>query len=428
MSNLDYLIIVLASAFSALVQMEIYSKLVNDKLFKIDIRVILITIVCGILITINTYKNVSYSRPSINFIIMLIAETIYFKDNLSKTILYTLFCFLIMIIYEIILSCFVQFYFKDISTFDTNILFKVTFSLLSVGFTFLSCNFKFIKKIRKDILPKLLNSKIIIIVSAISLLVLYLIDVKYSFDLNDTTYLINSIIVIGVFILLIINIYNYYKINKEIEKTEILLNFMSKYEKIIDDNRINKHEILNNLLILKSFENKNSKEYIEIIDDLIARYDKKGMDFKNIYNLPTGLKGILYYKLYGLEEKKYNIRINISKQVTVSLKNLPRKEYIKLYRIINILIDNAIEASSKSREKMINIEIYKEESNNIIIIDNSFKGKLDLNMINNKNYSTKGKGRGLGLYILKSIINDSKKISLEQKIYKNIFSSKIIIK
>ena len=354
MSNLDYLIIVLASAFSALVQMEIYSKLVNDKLFKIDIRVILITIVCGILITINTYKNVSYSRPSINFIIMLIAETIYFKDNLSKTILYTLFCFLIMIIYEIILSCFVQFYFKDISTFDTNILFKVTFSLLSVGFTFLSCNFKFIKKIR-------------IIVSAISLLVLYLIDVKYSFDLNDTTYLINSIIVIGVFILLIINIYNYYKINKEIEKTEILLNFMSKYEKIIDDNRINKHEILNNLLILKSFENKNSKEYIEIIDDLIARYDKKGMDFKNIYNLPTGLKGILYYKLYGLEEKKYNIRINISKQVTVSLKNLPRKEYIKLYRIINILIDNAIEASSKSREKMINIEIYKEESNNIIL-------------------------------------------------------------
>ena len=32
------------------------------------------------------------------------------------------------------------------------------------------------------------------------------------------------------------------------EKSEILLNFMNKYENIIEDNSINRHELLNNLL------------------------------------------------------------------------------------------------------------------------------------------------------------------------------------
>lgn len=428
MSSLDYLIIALASAFSALIELEIYSKLVNDKLFKIDIKSIIITFVIGILITINTYSNTGYSKPIINFMLMIISSSLYFNNNISKTILYTLYCFLIMIVYEILLSSFVLFYFEDINKFDSNVALKVIFTLFSVGLTLVTCYLKPIKNIAHNYLSKILNKKVIIIIASISLLILYIIDVNYSLQLNKEIYFVNAIIVIGVFLLLIINVYNYYKINKEIQKTEILLNFMSKYERIIDDNRINRHEMLNNLLALKSIKDKNSKEYNDVLDELIVNYSKNNIDFKNAYYLPTGIKGIFYYKLNGLDEKGYNIKINVFKQISNSFKDLPRKEYLNLYKIIGILLDNAIEASAKSKDKIINIDVYKENGKKIIIIDNSFKGKIELNKINNKNYSTKGKGRGLGLYIIKNILNNNDYIKLEQSIYNHIFSSKIIIK
>ena len=129
-----------------MIELEIYSKLVNDKLFKIDIKSIIITFVIGILITINTYSNTGYSKPIINFMLMIISSSLYFNNNISKTILYTLYCFLIMIVYEILLSSFVLFYFEDINKFDSNVALKVIFTLFSVGLTLVTCYLKPIKR------------------------------------------------------------------------------------------------------------------------------------------------------------------------------------------------------------------------------------------------------------------------------------------
>ena len=211
------------------------------------------------------------------------------------------------------------------------------------------------------------------------------------------------------------------------EKSEQLLNFMSKYEKIIDEGRINKHEMLNNLLFLKSIEDKNSKEFNETLNDLINEYDKKGIGIKNIYNLPSGLKGIFYYKLSGLNEKGFNININISKQISSSLKKIEHKEYLILYKVIGILLDNAVEAAYKTKERIINIDIYKDNKNIIIEINNTFSNKIDFSIINDKNYSSKGKNRGLGLYIVKNLLIRSNIISLEQKLDHNYFISQIIV-
>ena len=58
---------------------------------------------------------------------------------------------------------------------------------------------------------------------------------------------------------------------------------MSKYEKIIDEERINRHEMLNNLLMLKSFKNKNSKKYDDTINEIIKLYEKNGKEtIKNV--------------------------------------------------------------------------------------------------------------------------------------------------
>ena len=83
--------------------------------------------------------------------------------------------------------------------------------------------------------------------------------------------------------------------------------------------------------------------------------------------------------------------------------------------------------NKQTNDKYIGIEVYKEKSNIIISIENSFSGKINLKNINNKYYSTKGNRRGYGLFILNSIIKGTDGLDFEQKVYDNIFCSKIII-
>jgi two-component system sensor histidine kinase AgrC len=179
---------------------------------------------------------------------------------------------------------------------------------------------------------------------------------------------------------------------------------------------------LNNLLILKNFSNRNSKEYNDLLDEMIDSNNKK-VGIKNIYNLPSGLKGIFYYKLYNLDNSEYNISINISKKVGNLLNNISRKDYINLYKIINIILDNALEACEKTKNKYLLIDIYKEDGFICFDISNSCKGTINLDEINKKGFSTKGKNRGLGLSIVKNILKANDSIEMKQFVKDNIFTT-----
>ena len=203
---------------------------------------------------------------------------------------------------------------------------------------------------------------------------------------------------------------------------------MEKYEKIIDSNRENNHELLNNLLVLKSIKNKNSKEFNNLFDELVNNSANKGMKAKNIYNLPSGIKGIFYYKLYGLEEKNYNISINVSKRSKTLFKKIDYNNNIVLSKIVAIVLDNAIEASSKTSNKCLIIDVYEIDNNIVIEIANSYKGKIDINNIRERKYTTKGKNRGYGLYIMNNLLKNSSDIKVEQSTKDNYFYTKIMLK
>jgi two-component system sensor histidine kinase AgrC len=179
---------------------------------------------------------------------------------------------------------------------------------------------------------------------------------------------------------------------------------------------------------LKSYSNKNSKKYNETLNDLINAYSKKGTDIKNIYKLPSGLKGIIYYKVNEIKHKNLDIHINISRQLSNVLTNLDSKTYAIVCKIVGITFDNAIEASENSNKKTINFDVYEEETEIIIELTNSYKGKIDISKISNKNYSTKGKGRGLGLYIVKSLIKSNSNIVVNQDKTDLLFTTEIHIK
>lgn len=421
-SYISYFILSVISSFFTLLS---FAKLTNNR-FNYSIKNFIILFIVGIFITINFYVSEGLIKIVISYLILYFASLLIYKDNNIKSVIYMLFCYSLLLFYEIVLSIIVM-KISDIEAFDNNTIAKICFSLINVLLVYYTCKINKIKLFANSFYKKI-NIKFLLVVFVLLFISLVIIDFKYIMTFSANVYISNLVLLICVISLAIINFVNNYSVKKEIEKTETLLNYMNKYEKIIDDDRFNRHEMLNNLLILKSFNNKNSKEYNDTLDELITTYNKKGIGIKNIYNLPTGLKGIFYYKIHGLDEKGINVNINISKNITNSFKSIDHKDYVLLYKIIGIILDNAIEASLVSKDKYLGVDIYKEKSNIIINVDNSFKGKIDINRIYDKGYSNKGKNRGLGLMIVSNLLKNNNSIILEQVINNNIFNSKITIK
>ena len=79
--------------------------------------------------------------------------------------------------------------------------------------------------------------------------------------------------------------------------------------------------------------------------------------------------------------------------------------------VINNLLNNAIEATKISEKKHISVDIKKVERYRIEIKNNSSGLNIDANKIQDffqKGFSSKGKGRGYGLYNVKKIVKKYK--------------------
>lgn len=399
---------------------------------KIDKRYLFLIVISGILCTLNTYFNpfVGYFNKAISsFIILLLLCWIVFKEDFKTTFIKCLICYFISVIMEILLSVFILLTkYVGMENFKDNINLKALFSLLIFLLTLLILKIKFIKKFCSIIVKvsqKEIVSFILILISSFTSLILAF---KYAINSTKTMYYENIILLVIFTIIISIGIYTNYKAKKEVEKTEVLLDFMSKYEKIIDDDRINRHEMLNNLLLLKSIKNKNTSNYENTLDSLIELYGKnKDKIINNIHKLPSGLKGIIYYKISDMKKVKINVSLNISKQANLDLKSIKCDDYIVLCKIITTLLDNAKEAAQESKNKYVLIEINNELNNTIISIHNSTKKDVDISKIENKNYTTKGKNRGLGLYLVNLMLRKTDNIKVNYEYTQNIFTTNVRI-
>ena len=121
------------------------------------------------------------------------------------------------------------------------------------------------------------------------------------------------------------------------------------------------------------------------------------------------------------KNKNISVTINVNKNIK-ELEFIDSETQKNLIKVLGICLDNAIEASEVSEKKNISLEIYKMSNEIRIVICNTYNSDLvDLNKIENKGYSTKGKGRGNGLYYLSKVISSQKTISTEWVIMNDYF-------
>ena len=137
--------------------------------------------------------------------------------------------------------------------------------------------------------------------------------------------------------------------------------------------------------------------------------------------------------IYNLLTKKYQeatekgIKVNMTFLLDLS------KLHMKIYefaRILGILLDNAIEASSECDEKIINLD-FREDSKNsrqLIIVENTYKDKnIDTEKIFEKGISSKENHSGIGLFEVRKLIKKNNNLNLFTSKNDNFFSEQLEI-
>ena len=249
-------------------------------------------------------------------------------------------------------------------------------------------------------------------------------------SLNDYKMISMNIITILLFLsiiaLLLIEKLKTDKIKKEYDT---MFDYLKNTETLLEKYQKYNHENKNQLIVLKNMAPKN-KKIAEFIDSILAdEIDHKDRWINELKNIPTGgLKGLISYKLNEMTDNGVKVTVNISSRVkNFKFNKFNTKTYRDICKIIGIYLDNAYEASKMSKKKEITIEMLIQKEKLVIIISNTYTGKIDIDNIDKSGYTTKGRGRGIGLALAKDIINSNKNLSQERKIIKDYYFQFIYI-
>ncbi len=412
----------------------LYNKLSNKKIDFLNFKIIILIIFSSLITLITgTLNFLNHVKIYLNIFTIFIIMTIIFNERAKTTLIKVIIIYFIELILEVIFSImFILVPLKNVFEItEIQIIIKNLFTIIISLFMMLIINIK----VFKTYIIKILNLITIkneknmrFLIYMFICFIIYLIA-TFTLSTNKITYFTNTVFLSITFVCFIIIVNFQEELIRNEEKQQIILNYMKNYEISLDKYRILKHEILNNLIVLKSIKNKNSKSFITILNKMILDYSQNiDNNLQNISNLPFGIKGVLYYKINYINQENIKFIFTCSNSVKKYLIDDNLHDYDKLCKMLGIFMDNAIEAAKETKDKTLCLDIYMEDDKVIFYIENSFIKNFKLKDIKRKNFSTKGKHRGLGLYIVDKIYNKSKYIDYSQKIVDNKFVTLITLK
>lgn len=401
----------------------IYNVLINDNIFKEITKKIMLSVVT--IIIYSLFITLYDTDALIIFVGMLFLNSMIISKIEDKDTIVTFIEFivsaLLMLGFELIISFIVYVTMGNDDLSPTTYLILVT-CIMSMLIYLLNTN-KSIKKMEfSNFFSKYKSINIIIL----NLFVFFLlIKVLVSNNVMNTKIII-PITILGL-IIIGINCYFYvylYKTLNEKKKSEIKTSFNPLINDLMGKLKANEHEYKNHLNTIWSIAQvTNPEEIKEKLQEYITNIVDDTEEFSMLLNVEnTIIKAVLYNKGQRAEKLgvkyTYNVRSNFK---DILLDNA------ELTVILSNLLNNAIEATSMIKKK--ELEVFIEEDNKYYIIDvkNRTEGlKIeDLGNIFKIGYSTKGEGRGYGLYNVKSIV-DKYRGKIQMSLDDDIISIKIL--
>ena len=282
---------------------------------------------------------------------------------------------------------------------------------------------KFIEKIEKN---SRIKSVFFTIMIVLVMMLLYY-NITSIFNIN-TPYIITFVSMIIFFILYYIYINERNNYDKLKNEYNIIFSYFQTFEEWIDNEQMYRHELKNNLSIIRNLTNKQEiNKKIDKMLNMSIIVDQRCIEV--LKDLPSGgLKGLLYYKIALAKNEKIEFYIDISPKIRNKLTKLNKNLIEDICIILGIYIDNSIEAAKNSNKKIVTLEIYETNKEINFVISNSYNTIIPVDKMTEKGFSTKGKNRGKGLYFVDKVIKNSKQLESENSYLNDYFIQKLIIK
>lgn len=321
---------------------------------------------------------------------------------------------MLVFVSEIVLSVLILFILKLDGSEYSNIPFSLLIStILNCFLVYLLSRIKFISKnIRKlNHIIKKNNKDWIYIILIMILMVLFIFFNRYKMN-NSTEYFVNTAMAIFVVVSFVYVIYNKFQRQAMEDKYNESMEYVLRYEKIINEQGKKNHEYNNQLMVIKGYIN-NPERLSEYLDEVIGEH-KTGQNYtvKQLGFLPDGgVKGLLYHKLSKMEDNNIKYYLYVDQNLKdKDIESFDLKTYRDLTKLLGVFLDNAIDAALKSEEKEIEVELKDKEDCLLLTISNTYDKNTDINKVGKSGFTTKGVGHGFGLSIVKDIAKTNSEI------------------
>jgi len=216
----------------------------------------------------------------------------------------------------------------------------------------------------------------------------------------------------------------------ESESKKVHLQQLEDYTHLLEEqNKVivsNQHDYKNILLSVTGYAAESNiqelKDYIQKIVSVESEVDLKehALNLGNLKILPV--KGLLASKINLAKFKNIDIELSIP-----AIINAWNVEDYDMVRILGIIMDNAIEEQENHNEPKIKIGIFIQDTGHMIVVENKCGEVVHPTKMKQVGFSTKGKGRGLGLSNLNEIMSKSKYLTLQTKVEEGIFIQIVVI-
>ena len=396
----------------AVVFFEIGSILFADKK-RITAKEITLILIFGIVIMIVNLISIESLNRILKVVIFFSCYIGYyrviFEKRMQELILASFFTYLIMFLSEAIVNLItiIGIVFIENGSIEEaagGMLANKIIAILAVIIAKISGN-----KIAEIIKDNTMNKSALIILIGVILLTLSILLFKVPLHEiePDINFIISMILLILFSVIGFILIKQKTDVDKMTSEYEKLANYSQITEGVLEEYRLNLHESRNQLIIIRNMisttKKKELEEYVNNLIDATEVNKYRWINELKYIPIPE-LKGFINFKLMEMSNKKIDIEINVERKLKNSkMKKLKIKDKGDLYNIIGVFLDNAKEASLESKEKRVAVEMYETDNDLHIIIANTYKGKIDIEKINEYGYSSKGKNRGTGLHLVNKI-------------------------
>jgi two-component system sensor histidine kinase AgrC len=386
---------------------------------------------------VTFFKNI---LPGSNTLLITIIEflllTLILKFKPLKAMLITILILSIFAITEIISVYLTMFIFhtdmENVLSSWSKLLYTSILQFASIALTL---NLQLIITKKKSVNLKLFNNitnKQILIL--ISLIIVYVFPQMLIFMMNSYSYPISILVINSIqFVLIFIIAFKFVKNNLEYEKSQSELYISELHNKtlvsMVDGVRTLKHDYSNIIQALNGYVvTKQYDKLGEHINNLLKEchvVNNLSLVDPNVFNEPA-IYGIVGSKYFLADKKNIPFNLKVSSDIASICFSKP-----ELSRILGILLDNAIEATQKSNNPYLSLQIYYDERKcaDIIKVINSYDNniQIDLSSIFKKGFSTKEVKSGIGLWEVKKIIDKTSNSQIFSSIENENFVQTIII-